>query len=99
MFGPWLWKEAKIKEEKVKCELRGRHSDCYWVEVRKRAEKMERSKEKQVVGMRRSRMTDQQGRRIMDNSASRKKPPLDALEHRARRKERQAGEARKHGSS
>jgi hypothetical protein len=25
----------------------------------------------------------------------RKKPPLDALEHRARRKERQAGEARK----
>jgi hypothetical protein len=41
---------VKIKEEKEKCELRGRHSDCYWVEVRKRAEKMERSKEKQVIG-------------------------------------------------
>jgi hypothetical protein len=46
---PLVRKEAKIKEEKVKCELRGRHSDCYWVEVRKRAEKTERSKEKQVV--------------------------------------------------
>jgi hypothetical protein len=38
------------KEEKAKSELRGRHSDCHWVEVRKRAEKMERSVEKQVVG-------------------------------------------------
>jgi hypothetical protein len=36
LVGPWLWKQAKIKEEKEKCELRGRHSDCYWVEVRKR---------------------------------------------------------------
>jgi hypothetical protein len=25
--GPWLWKQAKIKEEKEKCELRGRHGD------------------------------------------------------------------------
>jgi hypothetical protein len=40
----------KIKEEKAECELRGRHSDCYWVEVRKREEKMERSKRKQSVG-------------------------------------------------
>jgi hypothetical protein len=48
--GPWLWKEAKNKEEKVKSELRGRHSDCHWVEVSKRAEKMERSMEKQVIG-------------------------------------------------
>jgi hypothetical protein len=68
--GPWVWKQANIKEEKVKRELRGRHSDCYWVEVRKRAEKMERSKRKQVHWMRRSRMTDQQGRWIEDNSAS-----------------------------
>jgi hypothetical protein len=44
-------------------------------------------------------MTDQQEKRIMDNSASKRNPPLDALEHHAMRKERQAGEARKHGSS
>jgi hypothetical protein len=40
-------------------------------------------------------MTDQQGIWIEDNSKSEKNPPLDALEHRARRKERQAGEAPK----
>jgi hypothetical protein len=39
--GPWLWKEAKKKEEKVKSELRRRHSDYHWVEVSKREEKME----------------------------------------------------------
>jgi hypothetical protein len=33
-----------IKEENEECKLRGRHSDCYWVKLRKRAEKMERSK-------------------------------------------------------
>jgi hypothetical protein len=44
------WKEAKNKEEKVKIKLRGIHSDCQWVEVRKREENMERSKEMQVVG-------------------------------------------------
>jgi hypothetical protein len=49
-IGPWLWKEAKNEEEKIKSELRGRHSDCHWVEVSKRTEKMERSVEKQVVG-------------------------------------------------
>jgi hypothetical protein len=38
------------KEEKVKSEPRGRHSNCHWVEVRKRAEKVERSTKKQVVG-------------------------------------------------
>jgi hypothetical protein len=48
--GPWLWKEVKIKEEKAKLELCGRHSDCYWVEVRKREENMERSLRKKVVG-------------------------------------------------
>jgi hypothetical protein len=31
-------------------ELRGRCNDCYWVEVSKREEKMERSKRKQDVG-------------------------------------------------
>jgi hypothetical protein len=41
---------VKNKEEKVKSDLRGRHSDCHWVEVSKRAKKMERSEEKQVVG-------------------------------------------------
>jgi hypothetical protein len=45
-----LLKEVKIKEEEVKCELHGRHSDCHWVEVRKREEKMERSARKKVVG-------------------------------------------------
>jgi hypothetical protein len=44
IFGPWLWKQAKIKEEKGKCKLRGRHNDCYWVKVRKGVEKMEQSK-------------------------------------------------------
>jgi hypothetical protein len=48
--GPWLWKQAKIKEEKEKCELHERHNDCYWVKVSKITEKTERSKEKQVVG-------------------------------------------------
>jgi hypothetical protein len=33
------------KEEKVKIELRGRHSDYHWIEVSKREEKMERSEE------------------------------------------------------
>jgi hypothetical protein len=47
--GPWLWKYEKIKEEKVECELRGRHNDCYWVEVSKRKEKMERSKRKKFI--------------------------------------------------
>jgi hypothetical protein len=41
---------VNIKEENEKCKLHGRHSDCYWVEVRKREEKMERSPRKQVVG-------------------------------------------------
>jgi hypothetical protein len=41
--GPWLWKEAKNKEEKVKSELRGRQSDCHWVKVSKREKKTERS--------------------------------------------------------
>ena len=27
--GPWLCKYMKIKEEKEKCELHGRQSDCY----------------------------------------------------------------------
>jgi hypothetical protein len=45
--------------------------------------------------MRRSRMIDQQGRWIMDKSASGKNPPVHALENLAGRKERQAGEARK----
>jgi hypothetical protein len=40
IVGPWLWKEAKNKEEKGKSELRGRHNNYHWVEVRKRAEKM-----------------------------------------------------------
>jgi hypothetical protein len=41
---------VNIKEEKVKCELHGRHSNCYWVRVRKREEKMERSPKMKVVG-------------------------------------------------
>jgi hypothetical protein len=40
-------------------------------------------------------MKDQQGRRIVDNSARGKIHQLDSLEHRTRRKERQAGEALK----
>jgi hypothetical protein len=39
----WLWKQAKIKEEKGECELRGIHSACYWNEVSKRAEKTDQS--------------------------------------------------------
>jgi hypothetical protein len=41
---------VKIKEEEVKCELQGRQSDCYWVEVRKRVEKKERSPRKLAIG-------------------------------------------------
>jgi hypothetical protein len=41
---------VKMKEEKGECEMRGRHSDYYWVEVNKREEKMERSPRKKVVG-------------------------------------------------
>jgi hypothetical protein len=48
--GPGLWKEVKNEEEKGKSELRGRHSDCHWVEASKRTEKMERSAEKKAVG-------------------------------------------------
>jgi hypothetical protein len=40
-------------------------------------------------------MTDQQGRWIENNKASGRKPPLNALEHHVRGKERQAGEAQK----
>ena len=48
--GPSLLKEAKIKEEEVKYEHRGRHNDCYWVEVNKRVEKMEQILRKKAVG-------------------------------------------------
>jgi hypothetical protein len=41
VFGPWLWKEAKNEEEKVKSELHGRQIGYHWVEVSKRTEKME----------------------------------------------------------
>jgi hypothetical protein len=61
---------VKNKEEKVKSELHGRHSDCHWVKVRKREEKMERSREKQIHWMRRPRLIDQKGRGIKDNSTS-----------------------------
>jgi hypothetical protein len=50
IVGPWLWKEAKNEEEKVKSEIRGRHNDCHWVEVSKRTKKMERCVEKKVIG-------------------------------------------------
>jgi hypothetical protein len=45
--------------------------------------------------MRISRLTYQQGRGIEDNSTSGENTPLDALDHRAGRKERQASEAQK----
>jgi hypothetical protein len=41
VVGLGLWKEAKNEEEEGKSELRGRHSDCHWVEARKRTGKME----------------------------------------------------------
>jgi hypothetical protein len=50
VFGPWLWKYVNIREEKGECEMHGRHSDYYWVKVRKTAENMERSLRKKVVG-------------------------------------------------
>jgi hypothetical protein len=65
-------KEAKNKEEKVKSKLCGGHSNCYWVEVRKIAEEMERSKEKQAIGQERVRMTYQQEIWMENNSARRK---------------------------
>jgi hypothetical protein len=68
--GPWLWKEAKNEEEKVKSELRGRHSDCHWVEVSKKNRKDGAKCGKASRWMRRSRMTDQQGRWTEDDSGS-----------------------------
>jgi hypothetical protein len=50
LVGPWLWKEAENKGEKVKRKLRGRHSDCHWVEVSKREKEIERGMEKQAIG-------------------------------------------------
>jgi hypothetical protein len=41
IVGPWLRKFTKNKEEKIKSELRRRHSDCHWVKESKRTEKME----------------------------------------------------------
>jgi hypothetical protein len=89
--GPWLWKQEKIKEEKGECELRGIHSDCYWVEVSKREENTERSKSLNEE------IEDDRSERKKDcgQLSKWKNPPLYALEHRARRKERQAGEALK----
>jgi hypothetical protein len=78
---------VKIKEEKEKCELRGRHSNCYWVEVSK-----EQKRRREVKG--RNSLDEE----IEDDITIRKKdrgqlikrknPSLDAMEHRARRKER-----------
>jgi len=45
---PLVMEKVKIEEEKVKHKLRGRHSDCHWVEVRKREKTMEQSTEKKV---------------------------------------------------
>jgi hypothetical protein len=86
---------VKIEEEKVKRELRGRHSDCHWVEVSKRAENPERSMEKSKPLD--EEIEDDRSTRKMDRGqlSKQRKPPLDALEHRARREERQAGEALK----
>jgi hypothetical protein len=48
--GPRLWKKAKIKEEKGASKICRRDSDCYWVEVSKREEKMEQIPRKKIVG-------------------------------------------------
>jgi hypothetical protein len=56
---------------------------------------MERSTENQVVERGDQGMTDQQEKRIIGQLSKQKKPPLDALEHRARKEERQVGEALK----
>jgi hypothetical protein len=80
---------VNIKKEKVKSELRGIHSNCHWVEVRRRVENMEQSTEKaSSLDERRSGTKDKEGRRIKDNLGSGKNPPLDALEHHAKGKER-----------
>jgi hypothetical protein len=61
--------------------------------VSRREEKMERSKRKSLD----EEIEDDRSTRKMDRGqlSKWKNPPLDALEHRARRKERQAGEALK----
>jgi len=40
---------SKERGRKGKSELRGKHSDFHWVEVRKRTENMEQSAEKQAI--------------------------------------------------
>jgi hypothetical protein len=52
-WGPFSlgYESKRIKRKKRKnAELRGRHSDCYWVEVRKRVEKTKRSPRKKYFG-------------------------------------------------
>jgi hypothetical protein len=41
---------SEYRGRKVECELHGRCSDYYWVEVSKRVEKMERSPRKKAIG-------------------------------------------------
>jgi hypothetical protein len=61
---------VKNKEEKVKIKLCRRHSNCQWVEVSKRDRKDGAKYGNASHWMRRSRMIDQQGRWIEDNSTN-----------------------------
>jgi hypothetical protein len=83
---------VKIKEEKEKCKLCGRHSNCYWVEVRKEKKRWSLVKGSNSLD---EKIENERTRRKKDRGkiSKRKKPLLDDLEHRVGRKERQAGEA------
>ena len=83
--------KRRTRKKKENANFTKEHSDDYWVEVSKRAEKMERSKplDEEIEDDRSTRKKDR------GQLSKRKNKPLDALEHCVRRKERQAGEALK----
>jgi hypothetical protein len=92
-LGYGLRKKAKKKEEKrrsVNCvEDTLTEIGVKWPKKQKRRSKVREASR----WMRISRRTDQQGRWIDGQLNKWKKPPIDALEHFAGKKERQAGEA------
>jgi hypothetical protein len=91
--GPWLWKKAKIKEERrnTNC-MEGTLTDIgsKWLKKQKR-----RSKVRESYLLKEEIKDDRSERKIDRGTLSkRKKMSTSALEHLAENKERQAGEAR-----
>jgi hypothetical protein len=86
---PLVMEVRKIKEEKEKCELRGRHSDCYWVEVRK--EKKRRSEVKGSKSLDEEIKDDRSTRKKDHGQLSKRKNPLIGCFGAPREKEGKTG--------